>query len=194
MFPLNLYLVDATILFLVNVYLWKLITYTFILTLTWNGIANRGKKKPVNWDWEWYPCLLLHSETSLWPIRHKGSSLWHFNSQRCLFQVRISRVVILQSSYCYNTPALKTFTAYTVIWTLEQTTKVSAGSTTQTKIIQNFKNSLEIKNCDFNSFHYKAVRIFKSVSSMFPVMPQKPTNKAIVERWQRKLSLENDGA
>lgn len=34
----------------------------------------------------------------------------------------------------------------------------------------------------------------KSLSSMFPVMPQKPTNKAIVERQQRKLYPESDGA
>lgn len=96
-------------------FIFKTIIYTFISTSMSNGTANK-RKKITKWDWQWYPHRFLHSETSLWPTRHKGSSLWHVYSQRCLFQVRIIRAMILQSSYGYNSPALKTFTTCAIIW------------------------------------------------------------------------------
>lgn len=88
-----------------------------------------------------------------------------------------------------NTPALETFTAYAVsgLWTKSPKHQQAPQHRQTKKIIQNIKNSLETKSWDFSSFHYRAVRIFRSILSMLPVTTQKPTNKAIVERWQSFL-------
>lgn len=64
-----------------------------------------------------------------------------------------------QSSCCYSAPLLETFVEDAR--KLDQTAKISAGSTSQTKpkrSAQKYKNSLKAKDCNSNSFHSKAAR------------------------------------